>query len=99
MVTPCWDEPFGLVVAESFACGTPVVAFARGAMAELVTAETGILVEPGNVAALARALVAARALDRRACRSRAEKLWSLDLMTSRYEALLEEISAKSCVDA
>jgi glycosyltransferase involved in cell wall biosynthesis len=99
IVTPCWDEPFGLVVAESFACGTPVVAFSRGAMPELITAETGILVEPGNVAALANALVAARVLDRRACRSRAEKLWSLDLMTSRYETLLEEISLRARVDA
>lgn len=99
VVTPCWDEPFGLVVAESFACGTPVVAFARGALPELVTAETGILVEPGNVTALAAALVRSHTLDRQACRLRAEKLWSLDLMTSRYEARLDEISIKACVDA
>lgn len=99
LVTPCWDEPFGLVVAESFACGTPVVAFARGAMPELITPETGVLVEPGNVAALAAALGRPHTLDRHACRSRAEKLWSLDLMTSRYETLLDEISISACVDA
>lgn len=99
VVTPCWDEPFGLVVAESLACGTPVAAFARGAMPELVTAETGILVEFANVTALGAALVAARSLDRDACRARAEKLWSLELMTSRYETLLEEISSRAYVDA
>ena len=40
-VTPAWDEPFGLVVAEAMACGTPIAAFDRGAIAELIDAETG----------------------------------------------------------
>jgi glycosyltransferase involved in cell wall biosynthesis len=37
LVTPCWDEPYGLVVAEALACGTPVCAFGRGALSELLT--------------------------------------------------------------
>jgi UDP-glucose:tetrahydrobiopterin glucosyltransferase len=41
VVTPPWDEPFGLVVIEALACGTPVAALARGAMTELVDAEVG----------------------------------------------------------
>ena len=36
LVTPAWEEPYGLVVAEALACGTPVVGFARGALPELI---------------------------------------------------------------
>ena len=43
LVTPRWDEPFGLVVAESLACGTPVAAFARGAVPDLLDDECGVL--------------------------------------------------------
>ena len=47
VVTPAWEEPFGLVVAEALACGTPVAAFDRGAMGELVENATGRLAPPG----------------------------------------------------
>ena len=46
LCTPVWDEPFGLVVIESLACGTPVVAFDRGAMSEILDCQTGVLVPP-----------------------------------------------------
>ena len=75
LVTPVWDEPYGLVVAEALACGTPVVAFARGGIPEVlhdVTDEpapgsrsaVGRLVRPGDVPALAAAAVEAVDLDR-----------------------------------
>ncbi len=92
LATPCWNEPFGLVVAEALACGTPVAAFARGAIPELLTDETGTLAGAGDVTALASALIAARALDRNACRRRAVSNWSVDQMVSRYEALLASIA-------
>jgi glycosyltransferase involved in cell wall biosynthesis len=91
VVTPCWDEPFGLVVAEALACGTPVAAFARGAIPELLTHGSGVMVPAGDVSALAAALLVARTLDRRICRERSESHWGIDLMTTRYEALLATI--------
>jgi glycosyltransferase involved in cell wall biosynthesis len=88
LVTPCWDEPFGLVVAEALACGTPIAAFSRGAIPELLTADTGIMVPANDVPALAQAILAARVLDRRACRRHAEASWSMDRMIAGYESLL-----------
>lgn len=64
LVTPLWDEPYGLVVAEAMACGTPVVAFARGGIPELITAHAGRLVPPGDVAAMAAAIPDAIGLSR-----------------------------------
>jgi len=50
-------ESFGLVAIEAFACGTPVIASAHGGLREIVVhGKTGLLVEPGNSQALARAI-------------------------------------------
>ena len=44
-----WEEPFGLVLIESMACGTPIVAFARGSIPEVVIdGETGFIVNPSD---------------------------------------------------
>ena len=95
VVTPTWDEPFGLVVAEAFACGTPVAAFDRGALAELVDDETGRLAPADDVAVLADAVSAACELDRAACRRRAEEHFSADAMADRYEAWFIELRAQA----
>lgn len=89
VVTPCWEEPFGLVVAEAMACGTPVAAFARGAMVDLIDAQTGALAPPGDVPALAEALLRARRCSRDACRARAEAHWCQQRMLDRYGQLLQ----------
>jgi glycosyltransferase involved in cell wall biosynthesis len=84
LVTPCWEEPFGLVAIEALACGTPVAGFARGALPEILDQRTGALARPDDVADLARQIDAARGLSRAACRRRAVRRFSLGAMTDRY---------------
>lgn len=89
VVTPAWEEPYGLVVAESLACGTPVAGYAIGALPELVADDVGVLTPAGDVTALAAAIGRAAALDRTTCRQRAESLASLDRMTQEYLEVYE----------
>ncbi len=90
LVTPCWDEPYGLVVAESLACGTPVAGLARGALPELVDRRQARLVDPAaGVAALAVALREAVELDRDTVRAHAVATCSVDAMVDGYELLYD----------
>ncbi|WP_411104700.1 glycosyltransferase [Streptomyces sp. cmx-4-9] len=91
LVTPGWDEPYGLVVAEALACGTPVCGFDRGALSEILTPDCGLLAPPGDVKALAALIPQAMGLDRRAARRRAEQFCCLDRMADAYTALYEEV--------
>lgn len=85
LVTPVWDEPYGLVVAEALACGTPVAAFDRGGIPEIVDRSCARLAPADDVAALADALTQAMLLPRRAARARAESVCAGDRMVDRYE--------------
>ena len=87
LVTPAWDEPYGLVAAEAMACATPVAAYARGALPEVIAPGAGELARPGDVDDLARAVRAARGLDRARVRRHAEQHCSLDRMVDDYERL------------
>lgn len=91
LCTPCWDEPYGLVVAEALSCGTPVAAFARGAIPSLLDATCGVLATPDDVSSLADAARRAMTLDRSACRARAEAICDADAMIDGYEALYREM--------
>lgn len=95
LCTPMWEEPYGLVVAESLACGTPVAAFARGALNDLIDESSGILVEPDNIAALARAAHDVQYLMREKCRARAEAICDADKMIEDYEALYVTLISKN----
>ncbi len=86
-VTPAWDEPYGLVAAEAMACGTPLAAYARGALVELVVTDVGELAPPGDVGALATAAQRALTRDRGAVRAHAEQHCSLTRMVDQYEQL------------
>jgi glycosyltransferase involved in cell wall biosynthesis len=93
LVTPCWDEPYGLVVAEALACGTPVCGFAGGALPELLPADCGRLVAPGDVEALAAAIGTVERLSRASARRHAVEHCSLDRMVDRYTDLYETLAA------
>ncbi|SDU80191.1 glycosyltransferase family 4 protein [Gordonia westfalica] len=93
LVTPVWDEPYGLVVAESLACGTPVAGFARGGIPEIVGDTAGVLVAGGDVDALAEAAERAFSFDRREVRRRAETACSDIAMIDRYTDIYAELVA------
>ncbi len=81
-----WDEPFGLVAAEALAAGCPVIAFARGALPEILTdGETGFLIPPGDLDAAARAVAHLPTLSRATCRARATQHFSQARMLDDYE--------------
>ena len=80
-----WEEPFGLVVAEALAGGTPVVATPRGSLPELVDhGVTGFLAETDDE--LAAFVGRVSDLDRAACRRAAEERFSAERMVAEYEA-------------
>lgn len=96
LVTPDWDEPYGLVAAESLACGTPVVALDRGGLGEFVVPGVGVLVahDAGDGKA-ARAVTRAVALDRTACRAHAVDACSVDRMVEQYLGLYRSLVERS----
>jgi glycosyltransferase involved in cell wall biosynthesis len=82
----CWDEPFGLVVIEAMACGTPVVALRRGAVPELIMpGQTGVIVD--HPSELAGAIDEARRLDPWICRKHVQQNFTTELMAAAYEAV------------
>src|SRR5690606_32407033 len=87
-----WPEPFGLVMIESLACGTPVVAFNHGSVPEVLEhGKTAFIVDH-----LDDAIHAVRQLDqldRVACRQEFERLFSVAAMADKYEQAYAPVSA------
>jgi glycosyltransferase involved in cell wall biosynthesis len=89
-----WEEPFGLVLIESMLCGTPVVAFDRGSVQEIVDPGlTGFIVR--NVADMTRLLQRGEVtrLDRRRCRDHAARRFGRARMIEDYLAVYEKARA------
>lgn len=85
-----FDEPFGLSVVEAMACGTPVIAFNRGSMPEIIAdGITGFLVH--NLDEMAEAVVKVKKLDRFQCRKIIEEKFSVDRMVQDYIGVYEKI--------
>ncbi len=79
-----WKEPFGLVMVESMATGTPVIAFNKGASPEIIADnETGYLVD--NIDQMVEAIKKISAIDRKKCRQRVEKMFTTETMIKNYE--------------
>ena len=85
-----FDEPFGLSVAEAMFCGTPVIAFNRGSMPELIEdGRTGFLA--ATVGEAAEYLHQVSSISRPYCRERAEKHFSLQKMATDYLGVYKKI--------
>src|SRR5262249_61969126 len=88
-----WDEPFGLAAAEAQACGTPVIAFRRGGLGEvIVDGVTGFLVPPDDIRAAAAAVSKAAGISRLACREHAETRLDLELSLDAHERLYRRVA-------
>lgn len=89
-----FDEPFGLSVVEAMACGTPVVAYRRGSMAEVVDpGVTGFLVDSLDEAVTAVARIAT--IDRANCRAQVQRRFSADRMVASYLSIYREMLGQS----
>jgi glycosyltransferase involved in cell wall biosynthesis len=78
-----WPEPFGLAMIEAMACGTPVIAWRRGSVAEIVEeGVTGLTVE--NLAGAVAAVERVTALDRAACRAACARRFGVERMVREY---------------
>jgi len=87
-----WEEPFGMVAAEAQAAGTPVVAFRRGGLGEVIAdGLTGYLVPPDDIAAAAQAVAKARCIARAECRRHAERWLDLESCLDAHEALYRRV--------
>jgi glycosyltransferase involved in cell wall biosynthesis len=86
-----WDEPFGLVMTEAMACGTPVIATPRGSVPEVVAdGRTGFVVSvEGYPKEAAEALRHVGELDPKACRDWVAERFSKEAMVSGYERAYE----------
>lgn len=91
-----WDEPFGLVMVEAMACGTPVIAFNHGSVPEVVeNGKTGFVVPPEEgIQGLTEAVQKIEKIDRAACRKRVEEKFTVQKMIENYEKVYQQILEK-----
>lgn len=94
-----WEEPFGLVMVEAMACGTPVVAFDRGSVPEILQdGKTGFICAQGDIADMIKAVkkISTMPDERyqemcRACRQRTEENFTVKKMVDGYEEVYEKV--------
>jgi glycosyltransferase involved in cell wall biosynthesis len=90
-----WAEPFGLVMIESLACGTPVIAWRRGSVPEVIEdGVTGFIVE--SVDAAVEAVNHLPEIDRRVCRETFEARFDAGRMASDYLKVYEQVIGRTC---
>jgi glycosyltransferase involved in cell wall biosynthesis len=93
-----WPEPFGLVMIEAMACGTPVVAFRHGSVPEVLEdGVTGFIVDNIDDAVAATARCAQ--LDRRRIRARFEQRFSAERMAADYRRAYEQVMRRTAASA
>ncbi len=88
-----FDEPFGYSIVEAMACGTPVIAHARGSMGELIAhGQNGFLVD--GIESAVTAVAAAGTLDRAAIAAIAADRFTVSAMVDKYVAVYREVLGK-----
>jgi len=93
-----WEEPFGIVMAEALACGTPVIGLRRGAVPEVIRhGVTGWIAD--DVEGMVTGVERVSSFDRRVCRVDAEQRFSDRVIVARYEALYQSRLADSGASA
>src|SRR5205823_8526794 len=87
-----FDEPFGLSVVEAMATGTPVIAFSRGSMPEVIAdGSSGLLVAADDLEAAVAAVAQAQQLDRQAVRAHVERHFTAERMVDDYLRLYNRL--------
>jgi glycosyltransferase involved in cell wall biosynthesis len=87
-----WAEPFGLVMTEAMACGTPVIAFREGSAPEVVDeGVTGFIVDDEDE--MAAAIGRVGEIDRAGCRAQAQRRFGVEVTVNGYEAVYEHAVA------
>ena len=93
-----WEEPFGLVMIEAMACGTPVIAFNQGAVPEVIKdGKTGFIVDPlnkkgkPNIEGLVKAIKKIDQIDRKECRKHVEENFTIKKMVDNYEKVYYKV--------
>lgn len=96
LMTINWEEPFGLVMAESMSCGTPVIGFKRGAVPEIIVdGKTGFVVDPKDgIVGLQKALEKIDTIKPLDCRNHIEKNFSIEAMIKKYEEVYTKTLGK-----
>ena len=86
-----WEEPFGLIMIEAMACGTPVIGFNKAAVPEIVVdGKTGFVVE--DMRKMVSAIKRIDQINRADCRRHIEKNFSVEKMVSEYEKIYEKMA-------
>jgi glycosyltransferase involved in cell wall biosynthesis len=91
MIVPIqWEEPFGIVFAESLACGTPVISSPSGALPEIVRQGIdGYLIN--NIEEACKAIASLDKIDRKNCRQRAEDHFTDNVIVGNYEQIYQKL--------
>lgn len=92
-----WEEPYGLIMAESMACGTPVIAYKRGSVNELVkNGKTGFVIDPKRgISGMVSAVKKVSEIRREDCRSHIKENFNLEKMVDNYEEVYRKIVDKT----
>lgn len=111
LMTINWEEPFGLTMIEAMACGTPVIAYNRGSVPEIIRdGLTGFVIDPDSadrpgkdtwvikkqgIDGLVEAVKRIGKIDREACRKHVEENFTVEKMVENYEKIYQEVIKKN----